>query len=285
MPDGNQTSIFDALGVVPPRAGHFIVSLYGDVVEPRGGTLWMGRVIDLCQAAGLSETLVRTAVSRLVAAGQLIGERQGRRSYYRLTPKAQVEFAQAARVLFSPPVAPDDFAMLPISDAVLPHGFVPFRTDLAIGPNRGDIAAEAPFVFRVSVQQHGADLPDFVANLWDLGPLAQSYQAVLTRFAPLLQAAPDLAPQDALVARLLLVDDYRAATLRDPMLPHVALPKDWPGRAARALFVRLYLQLSVAADSYIRQAFQDSEGLILTETEQLAARKAHLMAEPDGETG
>ena len=31
----------------------------------------MGTLIDICGAVGLSETLVRTAVSRLVAAGRL----------------------------------------------------------------------------------------------------------------------------------------------------------------------------------------------------------------------
>jgi phenylacetic acid degradation operon negative regulatory protein len=285
MPDGSQTNLMRLLGVVPPRAGHFIVSLYGDVVEPRGGTLWMGRVIDLCQAAGLSETLVRTAVSRLVAAGQLEGERLGRRSYYRLTPKAQVEFAHAARVLFTPPETPDDFALLAMPQTGLPHGFVAMRADLAFGPNRPDLAAEGQFVLRASVQQYGADLPDFVAGLWDLAPLSQSYQSVLTRFAPLLEPQSTLAPQDALIARLLLVDDYRAAILRDPMLPRAALPDNWPGWAARTLFVRLYLHLSQAADSYIQHAFEEHEGLHLSETAQMAARRGQLQAEAGGQTG
>ena len=55
----------------PPRATSFIVTLYGDLVEPRGGTIWMGSVIDICAAVGLTETHVRTSVSRLVANGQL----------------------------------------------------------------------------------------------------------------------------------------------------------------------------------------------------------------------
>jgi len=45
------------------RAGSFIVTLYGDVVEPRGGRLWMGNIIETCASMGISETLVRTAVS------------------------------------------------------------------------------------------------------------------------------------------------------------------------------------------------------------------------------
>lgn len=64
-----------------PRCASFIVTIYGDVVEPRGGILWMGNLIDLCAVAGLNESLVRTSVSRLVSAGQLIGVREGRKSY------------------------------------------------------------------------------------------------------------------------------------------------------------------------------------------------------------
>lgn len=273
-----------ALPAAAPRAGHLIVTLYGDVVEPRGGTLWMGRVIELCRAAGLSETLVRTAVSRLVAAGQLVGERSGRRSYYRLTPKAQVEFARAAHVLFLPPDLPNDFAVLATPKTGLPLGFVLLRPDLAIGPYRDNLGLEGQFVLRASIDQQGRDLPDFVASLWNLEPLAASYRSVLAHFGPLLGAEPPLAPRDALVARLLLVDGYRAAILRDPLLPQAALPKDWPGRAARAVFVRLYLQLSPAADSYIRQEFHESEGLILEETQQRADRMARLMAEAECQT-
>lgn len=90
------------LGERPIKAASFIVTVYGDVVEPRGGVAWIGNLIEVCGDVGISATLVRTAVSRLVAAGQLIGERSGKRSFYRLTPDAQIEFASAARQLFSP---------------------------------------------------------------------------------------------------------------------------------------------------------------------------------------
>lgn len=67
-------------------AASFIVAVYGDVVVPRGEVLWMGSLIGICARIGISENLVRTATSRLVAAGRLEGERAGRRSFYRLAP-------------------------------------------------------------------------------------------------------------------------------------------------------------------------------------------------------
>ncbi len=59
------------------RAASFIVTLYGDVVEPRGGLLWMGTLVEVCALVGISETRVRTAVSRLVAAGPARGDARG----------------------------------------------------------------------------------------------------------------------------------------------------------------------------------------------------------------
>ena len=54
-------------------AASFIVTIYGDVALPRGEVLWMGSLIGVCARVGISENLVRTAVSRLVAAGRLEG--------------------------------------------------------------------------------------------------------------------------------------------------------------------------------------------------------------------
>ncbi|MEP5624759.1 MAG: PaaX family transcriptional regulator, partial [Hyphomicrobiales bacterium] len=86
----------------PPKAAQLIVSIYGDIVEPRGGVLWMGDLIALCARFGVNESLVRTAVSRLVSRNQLSGERIGRRSYYGLTATARIEFHSAAELFFGP---------------------------------------------------------------------------------------------------------------------------------------------------------------------------------------
>jgi phenylacetic acid degradation operon negative regulatory protein len=81
------------------RAGSFIVTVYGDVILPRGGSVWIGNVIATCAQVGINESQSRTAISRLVEAGRLIGVRAGRRSFYRLTKDAALEFAAAARAI------------------------------------------------------------------------------------------------------------------------------------------------------------------------------------------
>jgi len=268
----------------PPRAARFIVTIYGDVVVPRGGILWMGTLIEIANAAGLSESLVRTAVSRLVAAGQLIGERVGRRSYYRLTDRARIEFAAAERVLFS---GHDDaegwvFFVPENPDTPAPDGFAPIAKGVCLGPARPDQALPPGLVFQSQLAKGASMLPDYAAKHWDLHDVSDAYARMIARFAPMAQmyaAGARLLPRDSLVARLILVDDFRAAFLRDPRLPAAALPADWPSRQARALFASLYLALSDSADSHVGTTFRDAAGLLPGATVQTRSRLATLSAQ------
>lgn len=247
----------------PPPAAGFIVTLYGDALVPRGGEVWIGTLIETCGLVGISETLVRTAVSRLVSAGQLQGGRQGRRSFYRLTDAARAEFQAAARVIYGPADATGwRLVHLPEDDSGMARlerqGFARLRPGLALGPARGALPAGA-LVFDARVSAGAATLPDFAASLWDLAPHGAAYAAFLDRFGAL---DPGLQGAEALAARLLMVHDWRRALLRDPRLPAAALPPDWPGHAARALFHRLYYALSPAAEAHIDATFQGAAGPI-----------------------
>ncbi len=66
------------------------------MVEPRGGAIWIGNLIEICAGVGISETLVRTAVS-VSSPPASSPESGGRRSFYRLTDAARAEFAAAAQ--------------------------------------------------------------------------------------------------------------------------------------------------------------------------------------------
>ncbi|OYX13969.1 MAG: hypothetical protein B7Z15_05510 [Rhizobiales bacterium 32-66-8] len=86
-------------------------------------------------------------------------------------------------------------------------------------------------------------------------------------------------PADAVSARLLLVQVYRAVLLRDPRLPADALPLDWPGLAARRLFARLYRSLSPLADAHIAARFEGRDGHLPAETAETATRLQSLSRE------
>lgn len=50
----------------PMRTGSLITTIYGDVVAPRGGTLWLGSLLPLLHTFGINDSQARTAMSRLV---------------------------------------------------------------------------------------------------------------------------------------------------------------------------------------------------------------------------
>ena len=265
---------------VPLRAAGFIVTLYGDVVVPRGGEVWIGNIISACALVGISETLVRTAVSRLVAAGQLEGRRQGRRSFYRLTEAASAEFAEAARIIYGPQRQPDwRFVWLPEDGAEVAmaqlerSGYARLKPQLAIGPDSAPLPAGA---LGFAARPEGATelLRDFAAAHFDLQGHAAAYRDFASRFA-LLDASRPTAARDgdaALALRLLMVHAWRQALLRDPRLPKAALPAAWPASPARAVFARSYLALSDAADSHVAASFESVAGPLRRETASVRAR-------------
>jgi phenylacetic acid degradation operon negative regulatory protein len=276
----------DALRRDPPRATGFIVTIYGDVAEPRGGQLWMGTLIEACAAHGISESLVRTAVSRLVGAGRLAGERIGRRSYYRLTEAAQAEFAAAGRLFYAPPPAATGW-LLALGAAAhdLPEGWARLGPEAALAPDRADLSRPPGALLAAGPPAQAAGLPELAARLWPLAEVAAAYRRFLDQHRPVaaaLEAGARPGGAEALALRLRLVHRYRQAALIDPRLPAAALPADWPAPAARRLFVTAYLKLAGAADAHVGQGFASAEGLLPARTGETGARLERLSREAAG---
>ncbi|WP_164923897.1 PaaX family transcriptional regulator C-terminal domain-containing protein [Sinorhizobium fredii] len=270
----------DILVQTPLKAAAFIVTIYGDVVEPRGGVVWIGNLIETCAAVSISETLVRTAVSRLVAAGQLVGEREGRRSYYRLSTAAGSEFAAAARIIFGS-AEEESWQLVHLTGAEVEErmqaleraGYARLDPRLAIGPAR-QVAGLAD---ALTLRAHSDDpkaLAAFVQAYWNLAPHAAAYRLFLDQFRPVAALAEKhpVAPATALTMRLLLIHRFRTVLLRDPRLPAAALPPDWPGLEARRLFAALYLLLSPSADDHIGRNFISASGPLRAMTEEIEKR-------------
>ncbi|SDI00237.1 PaaX family transcriptional regulator C-terminal domain-containing protein [Alloyangia pacifica] len=268
-----------------PRAPAFIVTLYGDVVEPRGGMLWMGTLIECCAVHGLNESLVRTAVSRLVGAGRLEGVRIGRRSYYRLSDAARDEFRDAARLLFSPVPAPDDW-LLCLSDGLreadLPGAWARLSPNVAIAPNREDVAPLDGILMRAKHLDGHGDLRSLSRERWALDDVATAYESFVKRHSGLLEridGGAHLSAAESLALRLRLVHDYRHAALIDPRLPRAAWPQDWPAERARKLFVAAYVGLSDRADAYVGAEFVNNDGMLMARNEETDRRLFQLKRE------
>jgi phenylacetic acid degradation operon negative regulatory protein len=96
-----------------------------------------------------------------------------------------------------------------------------------------------------------ADLPTarrLAARAWPLDQVAARYQDFLARFPADPGPLGDL---EALIARMLLIQEYRRIVLRDPHLPADLLPAAWPGAAARSLCAGLYAAMLPGSERWL----------------------------------
>ena len=150
----------------PIRAGSLIVTVFGDTVVPRGGVLSLASLHEIMRAFRISDTLVRTALSRLVSEGWFERWKLGRNSYYRLTSRGQEAFAQATQRIYADP--PQDwqgsFDLLLLENvqdrsalrsALSEAGYGTLGPDLMVGTSTSERAAAS--CLRLSATP--ADLP------------------------------------------------------------------------------------------------------------------------------
>jgi phenylacetic acid degradation operon negative regulatory protein len=266
MPD---PSALDALTqrLGPPRIASLIVTIWGDAVAPRGGSLWLGSLQAILDHFGCNPGQVRTAMSRLTEEGWLARNRVGRHSFYRLGPRGEAAFGAAARRIYRlhPPAWDGQFRLAmtadpAVAEALAAGQFGQAASGLWIGL-RG-AAADLPSAATVlmATPRSTAEARDLAGRAWALPAIAAAHERFLAAFAPLEGLAPEA--EEALPLRLLLVHEWRRIALRDPALPEALLPDAWPGRDAAALAARLYARLVPAAEAWLDREGRNEAGAL-----------------------
>ncbi|GAB3677573.1 phenylacetic acid degradation operon negative regulatory protein PaaX [Salinisphaera aquimarina] len=270
------------------RATSLIISVYGDAIAPRGGTVWLGSLIRLLAPLGLNERLVRTSVYRLSKEGWLSSTQIGRRSYYSLTRTGWRSFERAYERVYSEPRESWDGQWTLVLTAGVPQrkrevlrkelatlGFGAFSTDVLAHP-LPPTAALTSLLQDLDVQRRivlmrarndglptSAPLNHLVRDCWNLEALGVQYAEFLDRFRPVwraMESAATLDPQACFLLRTLLIHEIRRLLLRDPQLPHDVLPDNWHGAAARLLCRNLYRATYRQAETYLGDVLETAEG-------------------------
>jgi phenylacetic acid degradation operon negative regulatory protein len=262
-------------GQRPLRAGSLIVTIFGDAILPRGGTVSLGSLIKLVAPFGLSERLVRTAASRLVHDGWVTAHRLGKVSEYHLSATGRERFAEATQRIYG---APSPAWSGRWSLVILPQLPGPQRKRvrenlswLGFGEFAAGVFAH-PELSKQTLSQireaaGGAEVIVFDADLaeadaaqmlvsrgWDLADLSDGYRRFIKRFEPVLNAIGD-APLEqheaAFVARTLLIHEYRKLHLRDPLLPQRLLSPQWAGTRAAECCRDIYFGVFQSSERYL----------------------------------
>src|ERR1700754_3461140 len=241
--------IIDQLKREPSRTGSIVITVFGDAIVPRGGSVWLGTLLEFFEALNIEGGVVRTAMSRLAADGWLERNKAGRNIFPRRDKRGRQPFGAAPRHIYDPP--PSDwtgrFELLLIGnagdrdasrEALKNAGFGSPVPGVWVAPSGAPIPEEASRAIRLEVSAEDDSGRRLLAESWPLDRTADAYVKFMKTFEPLrafIAKREALSDADAFTARVLLIHYYRRVVLRDPLLPTALLPKAWPGRAARTL--------------------------------------------------
>ena len=258
----------------PLRVWSVVISFFGDAIVPRGGSVGMATLSQVCAAFGIEDGNVRTAMSRLASDGWVDRTKQGRNSFYRLTDLAMARSQAATRRIYAPRpretacgwqvihLLPDP-QMKAEKAALLAMGSGVLAPNVLILPDDTALAASPARLVLKSPPLPEAEARTLVSAAFTLGPLAEAYQRLARDLAAIetaLARNPKPDGLDQLALRVGIIHALRRVVLHDPDLPLATLPRPWPGLAARQSASRLWLTCNEGAERWLDDHAQSADG-------------------------
>ena len=258
----------------PSRTGSIVITVFGDAIVPRGGSVWLGTLLEFFRELDVDASVVRTAMSRLTADGWFERNKIGRNSFYRLVQSGRQTFDIATKHIYGPPASDwtGRFELLLIGnggdrdaarEALKNAGFGSPLPGVWVAPSGVPVPEEAAGAIRLEVSAEDDSGRRLLSESWPLDRTADAYQKFMKTFEPLhgwIGRGERLTEVDAFTARILLIHHYRRVVLRDPLLPTALLPADWPGRAARTLCGEIYRALLPASEQWLDRNATNENG-------------------------
>ena len=259
----------------PSRTGSLIITFYGDAILPRGGSVWLGTLLQFLEILGTDGGVVRTAVSRLAADGWLDRDKVGRKSFYKLAKRGRERFESAVEHVYNPHVSDwaGRFELLLIENgadreasrtALTEAGFGSPIPGVWVAPSAVPLPRGVEGAIRLEVSADDTAGRQLVKASWSLERTADSYREFIKTFGPLeswIGGTDALSPADAILV-----------ILRDPLLPSNLLPSGWPAPEARALCARLYQALLPSSELWLDEAGESVSGPLSPPGEEFRRR-------------
>ncbi|HKT02811.1 MAG TPA: PaaX family transcriptional regulator C-terminal domain-containing protein [Rugosimonospora sp.] len=235
-----------------------LITVLGDYVRPAHRPAPTSAFIDVMGRLGVEETACRQTLIRAAADGWLVQQREGRYTWWQLSPAFEEFLNGGAEKIFGFTATQEVWDrrwLVVVARAVETNraGRHLLRTRLrwagfgSLGPgiwisSHSDRVTQAAGLLReagvyedsqvfLSDFLAGGDLSTLVRQAWDLDEVEREYEQFLAGFAHQPSADP-------LVRLTQLVHAWRRMPLIDPALPRQLLPTNWIGARAAKLFHR-----------------------------------------------
>src|SRR5262252_6232101 len=188
--------IVDQLKREPSRTDSIIITVFGDAIVPRGGSVALGTLLEFFTAIDVDSSVVRTAMSRLTADGWFEREKVGRNSFYRLVQRERLTFDIATKHIYGPPASDwtGRFELLLIGnggdrdasrEALKNAGFGSPLPGVWVAPSGVPVPAEASGAIRLEVSAEDDSGRRLLSESWPLERTAEAYLKFMKAFAPL----------------------------------------------------------------------------------------------------
>lgn len=264
--------------------------IYGDMLVPHGGTVWLGSLVNLAGHFGVVEYLARTSALRLVQDGWLHPTRIGKLSFYSMTEEhvARVKkhyprvYGQPFRdwsgtwyLLLAGVSGLDRKGLGNLWESLRWHGVGRLSPDIFVSAAENIDAVdlllqELDLREKIEVMRAESILPKdetllrgIVEKAWDIDHIGDLYDQFLARFRPLwldLDGGVSFDGKQAFMLRALLISEYRAVALQDPRLPKELLPDSWAGAKAFTLCRNMYQLLLPASEAFLQENVRTADG-------------------------
>jgi phenylacetic acid degradation operon negative regulatory protein len=257
-----------------PAARSLLLTVLGEYVLPRSGSVWQETLVDALETLGYSEQAARQALSRSTRDGWLAVERRGRRARMSLTgATAELLRTGAERIYsFGEPWHWDGrwlvvVLRVPEERRAVRHQLRSRLAWTGLGSLGGGVwltphvERERELATALSAEP-AAEATSFVAQFgsigqprqvaaaaWDLEAVRAQYVAFIEDFSRVRPSTP----QACFRLQTLLVHAWRRFPFLDPDLPAELLPARWPRARAHDLFASRHERWPPAATAYFEE--------------------------------
>ncbi len=261
-----------------------LITIIGDSILPRDEKIWTSMLIDMAELFHIEERAVRTSIYRLAKDNWLQSFKQGRMSYYQLTPISTKRFIAVDKHLYSLRVLKKThWCRVLLLDNKHRNkdklqrelrwlGFGTLAGGTYLHPN-GNVDTVKNIIKMLKMQDSTIIMggEDFLSasakalqkmgrKCWNLPELEKRCKQFIKIFVPfqkvLTENAP-LSPAQAFTIRILVIHEYRRMMVHYPILPQELLPENWIWKNAYALCANIYKQTLPQSEKYITLLSQD----------------------------